>query len=153
MGPPAISPRASCTRYFTASTASAYFVAMPNTAVIHIQNTAPGPPSTTAVATPAILPVPMVAESAVIRQRSVKYPLAALYFYGRKPPALAHRAAKKTASPPSAPSNKYPCPPAAPTNKGPIPSCPNFQKKHLSLPYEASLFWLSLELVLRDRKS
>lgn len=40
---------------------------MPDSAVIHIQNTAPGPPSAMAVATPAILPVPMVAASAVIR--------------------------------------------------------------------------------------
>ena len=49
-----------------ASSPSAYLVAMPTSAVIHIQNTAPGPPSTTAVATPAILPVPMVAANAVI---------------------------------------------------------------------------------------
>ena len=40
---------------------------MPTSAVIHIQNTAPGPPSAMAVATPAMLPVPMVAASAVIR--------------------------------------------------------------------------------------
>ena len=39
---------------------------MPTSAVIHIQNTAPGPPRKMAVATPAILPVPMVAESDVI---------------------------------------------------------------------------------------
>ena len=39
---------------------------MPKMAVIHIQNTAPGPPVTTAVATPAMLPVPMVADKAVI---------------------------------------------------------------------------------------
>ena len=67
MGPPDISPLELVTRYLTASTPSAYLVAMPNSAVIHIQNTAPGPPATTAVATPAILPVPMVADSAVIR--------------------------------------------------------------------------------------
>ena len=39
---------------------------MPSSAVIHIQNSAPGPPRATAVATPAILPVPMVADSEVI---------------------------------------------------------------------------------------
>ena len=39
---------------------------MPTSAVIHIQNSAPGPPRKTAVATPAMLPVPMVADSAVI---------------------------------------------------------------------------------------
>ena len=38
---------------------------MPKSAAIHIQNSAPGPPATMAVATPTMLPVPMVAESAV----------------------------------------------------------------------------------------
>ena len=66
MGPPLISPLSLVMRYLTASTASPYLVAMPKKAVIHIQNTAPGPPETMAVATPAMLPVPMVAESAVI---------------------------------------------------------------------------------------
>ncbi|MNI93744.1 hypothetical protein D3C73_1517410 [compost metagenome] len=54
----------------TASRHSAYLVAMPNKAAIHIQNRAPGPPSLMAVATPTMLPVPMVAESAV--QRAAK---------------------------------------------------------------------------------
>ena len=53
-------------RYFTASTASAYLVAMPKTPVSHIQSTAPGPPAATAVATPTMLPVPIVAASAVV---------------------------------------------------------------------------------------
>ena len=66
MGPPDFSPRLLVVRYLTASTPSAYLVAMPKMAVTHIQNTAPGPPATTAVATPAMLPVPMVADSAVI---------------------------------------------------------------------------------------
>ncbi len=39
---------------------------MPTSAVIHIQNTAPGPPSAMAVATPAMLPTPMVAARQVI---------------------------------------------------------------------------------------
>ena len=39
---------------------------MPTSAVIHIQNNAPGPPRNTAVATPAMFPVPIVADRAVI---------------------------------------------------------------------------------------
>ena len=39
---------------------------MPTSAVIHIQKRRPGPPSAIAVATPAMLPVPTVAASAVI---------------------------------------------------------------------------------------
>ncbi len=38
---------------------------MPNSAASHIQKSAPGPPATYAVATPTMLPVPIVAESAV----------------------------------------------------------------------------------------
>ena len=38
--------------------ASINALAAPINAIIHIQNTAPGPPSTIAVATPAIFPVP-----------------------------------------------------------------------------------------------
>ncbi len=66
IGPPAIVPCGVRTRYFTASTASPYFVAMPNTPVSHIQSTAPGPPAPMAVATPTMFPVPMVAASAVV---------------------------------------------------------------------------------------
>src|SRR5690606_23493349 len=65
---PDISPFSFLIRYLTARTPSPYLVAIPNSAVIHIQNTAPGPPSTQAVATPAILPVPIVADSAVISE-------------------------------------------------------------------------------------
>jgi hypothetical protein len=50
---------------FSASKPSAYFVAIPSKAANHIQNNAPGPPATIAVATPTILPVPMVADKAV----------------------------------------------------------------------------------------
>ncbi|MDD4788748.1 MAG: hypothetical protein PHO07_16370 [Pirellulales bacterium] len=67
IGPPAISPLLLTVRYFTARTASPYLVAMPNTPVSHIHNTAPGPPAATAVATPTMLPVPIVAARAVIR--------------------------------------------------------------------------------------
>ena len=52
-------------RYFTASRPSENFVAMPNSAASHIQNIAPGPPATMAVATPTMFPVPMVADRAV----------------------------------------------------------------------------------------
>jgi len=40
---------------------------MPTRAISHIQNTAPGPPRVMAPATPATLPVPMVAARAVVR--------------------------------------------------------------------------------------
>src|SRR5262247_2655312 len=66
IGPPAIVPSGPLTRYFTARTASEYLVAMPKTPVSHIQSTAPGPPALTAVATPTMFPVPMVAASAVV---------------------------------------------------------------------------------------
>ncbi len=44
--------------YICASVDSKNAVAAPKNAISHIQNIAPGPPSTMAVATPAILPVP-----------------------------------------------------------------------------------------------
>ncbi len=66
IGPPAIVPSAVVMRYFTESSASAYLVAIPKTPVSHIQRTAPGPPDATAVATPTMLPVPIVAASAVV---------------------------------------------------------------------------------------
>ena len=64
MGPPWTSPLRSRTRYFTASSDSAYFVDMPKIPVTMHQNTAPGPPMQTAVATPTMLPVPIVEASA-----------------------------------------------------------------------------------------
>ena len=45
--------------------ASINAVEEPMTAVIHIQNTAPGPPMAIAPATPAIFPVPTVPANAV----------------------------------------------------------------------------------------
>ena len=65
IGPPYVWPSLAFTRYFTASKPSAYFVAMPKIPVSQHHSTAPGPPSVTAVATPTILPVPIVAASAV----------------------------------------------------------------------------------------
>lgn len=66
IGPPAISPTLFVSRYLTARTDSPYFVERPNAALIHIQTSAPGPPKTMAVATPTMLPVPIVADSAVM---------------------------------------------------------------------------------------
>ena len=65
IGPPSIVPSGCRTRYLMASRPSEYLVAMPNTPVSQHHSTAPGPPSATAVATPMMLPVPMVAASAV----------------------------------------------------------------------------------------
>ena len=66
IGPPSISPFSFLTRYFVASAHSANFVVIPNAAEIHIHTNAPGPPATIAVATPTILPVPIVDANAVI---------------------------------------------------------------------------------------
>ena len=51
-------------RYSIDSVTSKVLIAMPAMPTIHIQNTAPGPPSSTAMATPAMLPRPTVADSA-----------------------------------------------------------------------------------------
>ena len=67
MGPPHISPRSLRRRYFTASRHSAHLVDRPSRAESSIHTRAPGPPATRAVATPAMLPVPMVAARVVIR--------------------------------------------------------------------------------------
>ena len=67
IGPPSMLPEAVFTRYLMAKRPSEYLVAMPNTPVSQHQNTAPGPPMAMAVATPTMLPVPMVAARAVAR--------------------------------------------------------------------------------------
>ena len=67
IGPPHISPFSLTVLYLPASAHSAYLVDIPKAAEIHIHTRAPGPPSTIAVATPTILPVPTVAASAVIK--------------------------------------------------------------------------------------
>ncbi|OQC35073.1 MAG: hypothetical protein BWX66_01712 [Deltaproteobacteria bacterium ADurb.Bin058] len=67
MGPPAMVPSAFVVRYLTDKRASAYLVEIPKTPVSHIHKTAPGPPAATAVATPTMLPVPIVAAKAVVR--------------------------------------------------------------------------------------
>ena len=66
MAPPSILPEWSFTRYFTPMNTSEYFVAIPRMPVIHIQKMAPGPPNSRPVPTPTMLPVPMVAASAVV---------------------------------------------------------------------------------------
>ena len=65
MGPPATLPSGETSRNFSARVHSVNLVAMPKKAVTHIQKRAPGPPRVMAVATPAMLPVPMVADRAV----------------------------------------------------------------------------------------
>ena len=67
MGPPRNSPRPVFRRYFTASRHSAHLEDRPSRAESSIHTRAPGPPATRAVATPAMLPVPMVAARVVIR--------------------------------------------------------------------------------------
>ena len=67
IGPPIISPFALVSRYLTASIHSLNLVERPNNAQISIHTRAPGPPENIAVATPTILPVPIVAASAVQR--------------------------------------------------------------------------------------
>src|SRR5690606_42119409 len=61
IGPPAIEPSGIFTLYLTARRASTYFVAIPNTPVSHIHKTAPSPPDASAVASPTIIHVPIVA--------------------------------------------------------------------------------------------
>ena len=65
IGPPCHAPSRPRVRYSMPSTFSAKAVIMPKKAETHIQNTAPGPPMVSAVATPAMLPVPAAAASAV----------------------------------------------------------------------------------------
>ena len=65
MGPPRHAPSGPFSRYSMPSVFSANAVIMPKNAETHIQNTAPGPPMVSAVATPAMLPVPTVAARAV----------------------------------------------------------------------------------------
>ena len=67
IGPPDISPFSFTSRYLMASIHSLNFVVSPKHAEISIHTSAPGPPDTIAVATPTILPVPIVAASAVVR--------------------------------------------------------------------------------------
>src|SRR6056300_1085782 len=67
IGPAFVCPSAPTSRYITDKVQVKNLVAMPNIAVIHIQNIAPGPPIWMATATPAIFPSPMVPESDAVR--------------------------------------------------------------------------------------
>ena len=67
IAPPTICPLASFTRYLREMYTSEYLVAIPKIPVSHIQRMAPGPPMRSAVATPTMDPVPMVAARAVAR--------------------------------------------------------------------------------------
>ena len=66
IGPPDISPFSLTSRYLIANIHSLNLEVSPKHAEIHIHTKAPGPPENMAVATPIILPVPIVAASAVI---------------------------------------------------------------------------------------
>ena len=65
IGPPSIMPSDVLTRYLMPMKLSAYLVDIPKIPVNQHQRTAPGPPNVIAVATPTILPVPIVAARAV----------------------------------------------------------------------------------------
>ena len=65
IGPPDISPFSLTSLYLIASIHSLNLEVSPKQALIHIQTSAPGPPDTIAVATPTMLPVPIVADNAV----------------------------------------------------------------------------------------
>ena len=67
IGPPVGVPSGREERWSMASTPSWYFVLMPTMALTHIQKIAPGPPIASAIATPAILPMPTVAATTDIR--------------------------------------------------------------------------------------
>ena len=60
-------PTESIPLYITANDDVKNLVVIPIIPLIHIQNIAPGPPIEIATATPAILPIPTVAESAVVK--------------------------------------------------------------------------------------
>ncbi|OPZ60343.1 MAG: hypothetical protein BWY88_00519 [Synergistetes bacterium ADurb.Bin520] len=67
MVPPRQAPAASFSRKCTARETSQNLVVMPKKAEMNIHTRAPGPPRCMAVATPAMFPVPTVAERAVAR--------------------------------------------------------------------------------------
>ena len=137
MGPPAISPCSSTPRYFTASNPSAYLVAMPKNAATHIQNSAPGPPAFTAVATPTILPVPMVAARAVHNARNDEVsPSPWLFALKMSPSALGSRATCKN---PRRRLRKTPVPTSSTSNGGP--------QTKLSISFNNSRFIVSPPMV------
>jgi hypothetical protein len=66
IGPPDISPFSLTSLYLIANIHSENLEERPKQADIHIHTNAPAPPETIAVATPTILPVPIVAARAVV---------------------------------------------------------------------------------------
>ena len=67
MGPPLTEPSSLTFLYINPSVADTNLADMLKKAMKTIQNTAPGPPKVTAIATPAILPRPIVAERADVK--------------------------------------------------------------------------------------
>ena len=61
-----MAPESSLPRYNIASVQVKNLVLIPTNALTHIQNTAPGPPTAMATATPATFPIPTVEDKAVI---------------------------------------------------------------------------------------
>ena len=66
IGPPCKTPALSFPLNMIAKVDVKNFVDIPITALTHIQKTAPGPPIEIATATPAIFPIPMVEDKAVV---------------------------------------------------------------------------------------
>ena len=66
MAPPCGFSGSLVSRYNSASVTSVVFSAMPTMPTTHIQNTAPGPPKSTAIAMPAIAPRPTVPDIAAV---------------------------------------------------------------------------------------
>ncbi len=78
IGPPCIVPRLSGPRNWIASVQVKNLVAIPVSAQTHIQNTAPGPPVWIAMATPLMLPMPIVPAKALLRAwKCVIWPVSA----------------------------------------------------------------------------
>ena len=67
IGPPWATPLSSFPLYITARVPSKNFVAIPSKALTHIQKMAPGPPTHSAIATPAMFPIPTVLLMVFIR--------------------------------------------------------------------------------------
>ena len=65
MGPPCGLPCSSLPLYMMLNAPSKNLVVMPSSALTHIQKMTPGPPTDSAMATPAILPMPTVAAMAL----------------------------------------------------------------------------------------
>ena len=65
MGPPEPTPSGPMRRYIWLSVHSANLLLMPKKPAMIIQMIAPGPPTLTAMATPAMFPKPIVADNAL----------------------------------------------------------------------------------------